>query len=152
MTVECKIEERDVQPVASIRTRTPVTEISAVLGECYGRIMGYLGELGVYPSGAPFTAYFNMDMEDLDLEIGMPVAEPVAAKDDIASSEIPAGKYVTATHVGPYEKFEETYNVLMAYMGEQGVDGSGVAYEFYLNDPSETPPEKLITEILIQLK
>ncbi len=114
--------------------------------------MGYLGELGVYPSGAPFTAYFNMDMEDLDLEIGMPVAEPVAAKGDIASSEIPAGKYVTATHVGPYEKFEETYTVLMAYMGEQGVDGSGVAYEFYLNDPSETPPEKLITEILIQLK
>lgn len=152
MSSDCKIEERAVQPVASIRTRSSVSNLPQTLGECYGKVFAYLQEMGVQPSYAPFAGYFNMDMEDLDLEIGFPVAEPVSGKGEVQASVIPAGKKAVAIHTGPYEDFGRTYDALQAYIDEHGEEGQGIAYEFYLNDPGEVKPEELQTEIVILLK
>jgi effector-binding domain-containing protein len=37
-------------------------------------------------------------------------------------------------------------------MEENGYQPTGVAYEVYLNDPDETPPEELQTQIAFPLK
>ena len=50
----------------------PVESLPQVVGQAYGAIMEYAGQLGVQPSGAPFVAYYNMDLADLDMEIGFP--------------------------------------------------------------------------------
>ena len=61
------------------------------IGESYAKIAAYMGEKGVHPSGEPFVAYHNMDMQDLDVEIGFPIASPIPGKADIKSCSIPAG-------------------------------------------------------------
>lgn len=37
-------------------------------------------------------------------------------------------------------------------MLKNGYCGSGMSYEFYLNDPRKTPPDKLETQISVHLK
>lgn len=148
----CELEELEKGYVACIRTRCDVQDIPAVLGEGYGKIFHHLQSLGINPAGMPYTAYFNMDMHDLDIELGMPVSEPFQGTDEIESGEMPAGPYAVTIYTGPYGELEPAYTALSEWMAVQGHVPVGVAYEFYLNDPGETPPEKLMTKIMFPIK
>ena len=152
MDFQCEIKEQAAQPTLSIRVRTPIDGLPQLLGESYGKIAGFLAELGQEPAGAPFAAYYNMDMQDLDVEIGFPVAKVMKGKDDIQASEVPGGKLGYALHTGRYGDIAPAYEALTEFVNEQGFEPSGVAYEFYLNDPGETPQEKLQTQIVFPLK
>ncbi|MFC1955002.1 GyrI-like domain-containing protein [Chloroflexota bacterium] len=152
MSYECEVKEQSTQPTLSIRTRTPVQDIPQVLGKAYGAIAQYLGELGEQPAGPPFTAYYNMDMQNLDIEIGFPVSQRFADKDDIQASEIPCGKVATCLYTGPYNEMEPAYNALSQWIKDNGYETTGVAYEMYLNDPAQTPPHELQTRIAFLLK
>jgi len=152
MDFHCEIKEQAAQPTLSIRKRTPIDGLPQLLGESYGKIAGYLAELGTQPDGAPFAAYYNMDMQDLDVEIGFPVTEPVPSKGDIQASQIPGGKLAIALHTGPYSDIGPAYDALTQFAKEQGCEPTGVSYEFYLNDPQETSPQDLKTQIIFLLK
>jgi effector-binding domain-containing protein len=122
------------------------------LGRAYGAIAQYLGELGEQPVGPPFTAYYNMDMQNLDVEIGFPVSGRLPGKDDISASEIQGGKVATCLYTGPYSEIEPAYNALSQWMKDNGYEATGVAYEMYLNDPEQTAPQELQTQIVFPLK
>ena len=152
MTYNCELFEQSPQPTLSIRTTTTIKELPQELGKAYGTIGQYLGQLGEQPAGAPYAAYFNWDSKDFDVEIGFPVSGTFSEKDDIKSSEIPGGKLARCLYTGPYNKIEPAYNALTAWVKENGYEATGVAYEFYLNDPGETPQEELMTQIVFPLK
>lgn len=147
-----EVRNTSEQETMSIRTTTPVEKLSEVMGSCYGEIMQYLGPKGVQPAGPPFAIYYNMDMSNLDVEIGFPVAKKQESSGRINAGKIPGGKAAVTVHVGPYEKIEEAYNRLTAFVKEQNLQTGSLCYEFYLNDPASTPPEQLKTEIFFQLK
>lgn len=152
MSHNCEVEEKKVQHALSIRKIASAQSLPQALGEAYMRIMQYMGELGENPVGAPYTAYFNMDMQNLEVEIGFPVATKLPEKGDIKPREIPAGKYASYIHTGPYNEIEPAYNTLTKWVDDNGYKPSGIAYEFYLNDPDKTPPNKLQTKIQFLLK
>ena len=151
MPYKCEIYEQATQPTVSIRTRSSVEKLPQVLGESYTAIGQYLGSLGEAPSGAPYVAYYNMDMQDLDIEIGFPVSKPVAGAGAIQPSQMPAGKYATCLHQGPYKDCGGAYEALTLWVKEHGYETAGGVYEVYLNDPNVTPPEELKTQIIFQL-
>ena len=152
MPYKCEVEEQAAQPTLSIRTRTSVQDIPQVLGKAYGAIAQYLGELGEQPAGPPFTAYYNMDMQNLDIEIGFPVSKRFPGKGDIGASEIPAGKVATCLYTGPYSEMEPVYGTLFQWIKDNGYEATGLVYEMYLNDPGQTPPQELQTQIVLLLK
>lgn len=152
MTYHCEIKDRAAQPTLAIRTTVAVQELPAALGASYGAIGQYLGMLRQAPVGAPFVAYYTMDMQALDVEIGIPVAQALPGKDNIYAGEMPAGKYATCVHTGPYDAIAPAYTALTQFVMENGYEATGVAYEAYLNDPSNTPPEAVMTQILFPLK
>jgi effector-binding domain-containing protein len=152
MSYKCEVVEQPPQSTLSIRTTTHVKDLPQELGKAYGAIAQYLGQLGEQPAGAPYAAYFNMDMSNLEVEIGFPVSRPLPNKDDIQSGEIPAGSYARCLYTGPYNEIEPAYNALTAWVKENGHEVTGVAYEFYLNDPGEVDPQELLTQIVFPLK
>jgi effector-binding domain-containing protein len=152
MEYKCEIINRESQPALSIRTRTPIQNMPQVLGNAFGSIMQYLGEIGENPSGAPYVGFYNLDMQDLDIEIGFPTARSLEGKENIKSSEIPAGRYGFCLHIGPYSASEPAYTALTEFVKKKGFEPSGIAYEIYLNDPQSVPEEKLQTQVLFLLK
>jgi effector-binding domain-containing protein len=93
-----------------------------------------------------------MDMQDLDLEIGFPFAQQLKGEGEVLASEIPAGKAAECLHVGPYDQLGVAYEALQQWMTANGYTPSGVAYEFYLNDPQSTPAAELQTQVVFPLK
>lgn len=81
---------------------------------------------------------------------------PEAGKPDkpLEARELSAGKYAVLTFKGPYsglrEAYEYLYGAWLPQSGEEPRDEP--ASECYLNDPSNTAPEELLTEICLPLK
>lgn len=146
-----KIEllEQKAQPVLAVRTNTAMSELPKVIGENYGKIMGYMTELGTQPVSAPYTAYYNLDMENLDVEMGFPVSQIYPEKDGIQPREIPAGKSACCMYKGPYSGMEQPYNEMFRWIEENGFQPTGVYYEYYYNAPGEVPESELLTNIVI---
>jgi effector-binding domain-containing protein len=154
MPYHCELKQQAPQPALAVRTHAAVQDLPRLFGESYGAIMQYLGELGEQPAGMPFAAYYNytdMDMQNLDIEIGFPVAHGIAGRGEIHASEFPGGKLASVMHVGPYDQCGPAYDTLTQWVKEQGYEATGVAYELYFSEPT-TPPEETKTEIVLPLK
>lgn len=151
MALSCELIHSPGQPVLSIRTRTSVQNLPQVLGQGYSKIVDYLASQGQQPAGPPYVAYYNMDMDDLDLELGFITTSQLEGVGDIQASVIPAGRYSACVFTGPYPEMAQAYEQLTSWTQEQGFQPTGVVYEFYLNDPGETPPEALQTQIWFAL-
>lgn len=151
MNTVCEIKERPITAVMSVRTRCPVSQLPQVLGKTYEKIETYLARIGAQPVYAPFVVYYNMDMDDLDIEVGFPTVAGLTGEGEIKAGELPAGKALTATYTGPYDTMQAAYEDIETWAREHNVQRSGVVYEFYHNDPTVTPPEELVTEIVFPL-
>jgi len=140
------------QPALSIRTHTVYKGLPALIGASYMRIMQYMQELGTQPAGAPFVTYYNMDVQDWDVEIGFPLSAPLQGRDDIQAAVLQAGSAAACVYTGPYNEMAPTYEALYSWIQEKGYHPTGVVREVYLNDPADTQPQDLKTQILFLLE
>lgn len=151
MPYHCELKTQAPQPTLSVRTHARAQDLPSLFGRVYGGIMQYLQELGEQPAGMPFAAYHNMNMENLDIEVGMPVARKLDGRAEIQASEFPGGKLASVVHLGPYDQLESAYGALAQWVSDHGYESTGVAYELYYSEP-ETPPDQTKTEIMFPLK
>lgn len=152
MTYPCEIKEQTAQPTLYIRRRTPAQNLRQVLGEVYGAIARYLAELNEKPAGPPFVAYHNMNMQDLDCEIGFLMSRALSGKGDIQAGALPSGTVAVCLHTGPYAELGLAYEELNRWIATHHYQALGIAYEMYLNDPQQTPPNELQTRIVFPVK
>lgn len=147
-----KLVNTEAQPVISVRKISSLEKLPEDIGNAYSEIIAYLGELGEQPSDMPFVAYYNMDMEELDVEIGFPVRKELPSKGDMAPGSIPAGKKAIRMHKGPYKEMAPVYEDMTKWIAENGLQPTGVAYEFYYNSIYEVPESELLTRIMFLIK
>ena len=75
-----EILQKMEQPTVLIRTIGKVQELPVLIGQSYGKMAASLQELGELLADEPSVAYHNMDMQNLDVEFGFPVARPLPGK------------------------------------------------------------------------
>jgi effector-binding domain-containing protein len=149
MSAEPQIQTRAEQPYVAIRTRVAMSGLAGV-GARLGEVFDFLGKGGVLPVGPPFFKYNVIDMAaELEVEGGVPVAEPVEGDGQIISGVIPAGRYATVSHVGHPDELFDVTSSLLDWATRQGLrwdmtPGEGGEHwagrlEFYLTDPSQEP-------------
>jgi len=152
MDYQFEVSEPQARPALAIRTRSAASNLPKELGKAFGTIYQYLLEIGETAAGAAYTAYYNMDMQDLDVEIGFVVAKPLPGRDEIRASEIPGGKQVSYMYKGPYNKMEPVYQAMTEWMAANQYIPTGVAYEFYYNSPDQVPETELLTKIVFPVQ
>ncbi|NLB53153.1 MAG: GyrI-like domain-containing protein [Syntrophomonadaceae bacterium] len=152
MDQQFEIIELQKQPALSVRQTASVNNMPMVIGQAYHAIIAHLDKLGEQPAGIPFVAYYNMDMENLDIEIGFPTAKELTGQGQVSASYIPAGKAATFTHKGPYQEMAPAYDAINLWLAEQKQEPTGVVYEFYYNSPAEVPETELLTKVVFILK
>ena len=152
MTYQCEVRQFEPQATLTVRVRAPAHEVPQLMGRWFGAIGKYLMELHQPPTGMPYAAYRNMDAQDMDVEIGFPVGEVLPPKGEIQPGSIPGGRMATTIHFGPYDRLEDAYHALQSFVGEQGLEPTGVLYEMYMNDPIQVAPEEVQTLVTMPLK
>jgi hypothetical protein len=83
------------------------------------------------------------------IEVGVPVGPGTAGDDRAVAGVLPAGRYLTATHTGPYGDLEPATGAFRAWASEHGYvfdvrpgDGGevwGCRLEHYPTDPAKQP-------------
>lgn len=149
---EFVVENTGAQPILSIRKVTSVDSLPEEMGKAFQSVIAAIVQAGGKPAGAPFAAYYNMDMQNLDVEMGFPVARPMEGRGGIIAREIPAGKKAAGIHRGPYREMAGLYDAMQKWMTENGHQPTGIVYEFYLNSPMEVSEDELLTRVVFPLK
>ena len=101
---EPQIVLREAQPYLGIRERL-TDGIRDFADSAFPELFGWVFENGVAPAGPPFLRYHEIDHagEPLDVEAGVPLSNaPAAEEGRVRARALPAGRYLTAVHIGPY--------------------------------------------------
>jgi effector-binding domain-containing protein len=133
------VETIDAQPAAVIRAEVPMDQLPEVFGRGFAAVAEAAGAQGVAITGPPFGFYPRMPAETVEVVVGFPVAGPIAAQGEVVPFELPGGRVVTGTHVGPYDTLTNTYEELTAWTQAEGLTLAEGMWESYLSDPSAEP-------------
>lgn len=149
---EFEIRSIPKQQTAATVLRVPTEEIGDAMGKAFPAIFQAITAAGVAPAGPPLARYFSFGEPVVEFECAIPVATPFTGHGDIKASSVGGGDAVVCTHVGPYDTIGQTWEALMAWIGEQGRNPGGAGWESYLTDPGEEPdPAKWVTEVCLPL-
>jgi AraC family transcriptional regulator len=104
--------------------------------------------VGIYyddPSAVPET--------ELRARAGVVVATPVAVKPPLAIIDVRGGRYAVLRHKGPYADMKAAYQWLYGeWLVRSGAEAADAPiFEEYLNNPRDTPPTDLLTDICLPL-
>lgn len=161
-TTKPTVDERQERHTAGIRLKAPIREFKKVIPQTLSQVFAWAGEHGVTSDGPPFMRLYVIDMEALmDLEIGIPVAEPVQANGTITPGVLPAGRYASLIYTGSSRGYAGNKK-LLEWGHKQGLvwdawdapAGHAFAcrYESFLTDPGDNPdPKTWQTEVAIKL-
>ena len=160
-----EISERAAQPYFAVATQCRRDEIGAKVSALLDELHAWFERHGVTPNGPQVIRYRVVDYNtgNVKIEVGLPVETDNRPADSrIQSGEIPAGRYVTVVHAGPYESLVNTTAALLAWAREnrmvlefkdhEKASQWGCRVERYLvAPPDESRPERWRTEIDILL-
>lgn len=149
MSYNIEIRNIEARPVMSARRKSTQAELKTVFHEVLPAAFQHILASGGQPAGAPFARYHTWEENNVDVEAGIPVTQPIAGSGEIVASELPGGQMAVVDHFGPYEGLHAGYEALHRWMAENGYKAAGAPFEIYWTDPGEEPDQsKWRTEIL----
>lgn len=151
MTVE--IQDRSPMRLAAIEHRGPYAEI----GRTFQKLIAWAGPRGVIGADALGVAVYPADhgCEDPDPRalVGLTVGPQVQGDEAVSIHEIPGGRHAVVLHRGPYAQLPRSYDELFTWLPSSGEEPADAPlFEVNLNDPRNTPPAELLTEICLPIR
>lgn len=141
------------QPVASIRTKVKLAEVSRQLAILLPEVGGVLRTVGARPAGAPFMRYHAITGDTVDLEAGIPVQEAFTASGRVVNSSLPAGNAMMCWHVGPYDTLGRSWTALEAHVAAAKQRATGGTWAVFWTDPGMVPdPAKWKTQLFAPIE
>jgi effector-binding domain-containing protein len=151
------IQWRAAQPYVGIPAQAASEkEFRAAVDRGFPELFGWLRENGIQPSEAPFIRYLEVagDGQPLRFELGAPITDEVPGGAPVRAGALPAGRYATLLHTGPYNSAEapdlsDARAELLDWVRGQGIELNGSAtargtafeacVERYLTNAAEEP-------------
>jgi effector-binding domain-containing protein len=159
MQNEPQVKELAARPYVAIRAQVnSETEFRQAADSGFPELFRWLGDEGIAPAGPPFIRFLTFDEagEPREVELAVPVDAGVTGSGRIRADTLPAGRYVTLLHVGPYTHetapaLKTAHAALRAWAEERGI-GLGGYVERYLIGPVEEPDySKWETELAYEI-
>ena len=145
-TINQTIREITVDPmlIAGIR-------MQGKYSDC-GKGFAKLGKnLGRQINGTAFCMFYDEGYRenDADFEACFPIKKAVN-KDGIECRELPGGRFLSLVHKGPYDEVGPTYQAIISYAKDKGLEIKVPCREIYIKGPGmifKGNPKKYITEV-----
>jgi effector-binding domain-containing protein len=158
MSAEVEVVTLDARPAVAIRVMVPMDQldVGAIFGSAMGRLFSYVGEYRLEPAGAPYARYAEFGPERADVEVGVPLAEPVAdlpalePNDELGATELPQGEAASYRHVGPYPELGAAYQTIEAWLRESGRSPAGPPWESYEVGPDDVDHDPARLETVVR--
>jgi len=142
MISEPKTEYRNELHYVAIRSRGKQNEIPQLLPPLIPGLFNWLKLNKISPSGAPFFRYLQMDGENMEVEVGIPVDKQINGFENIQPGSFPAGKYLEVTYTGPYSNLPLVHSELAEWKKKNNMKVKNGVTEFYPTDPDAEPDSR----------
>ena len=163
MLSEPKVEFREEQPYAAIRRKVTMQQIPVELPPLIFQVLSWVEKNKLEEAGPAFFRYLSMENGTMDVEVGVPLNKLPKGDGKVIAGSFPAGKYLTATHTGPYTELNKSHMSMDTYAKEHGLkEGTikgengqvwGTRAEFYVTHPEEVKDQsKWRTDLALLLK
>jgi len=128
--------------------------LQANIGMAYGKIIGFLTKNNIEMNGTPKLSNMKQEGDFLEFVASLPVLsnEVIDESGEITAEYTYQGKAIKLVHVGSYDDFGLSYQVLSDYMAENDLIINGPAWEDFVTDPTLVKPEDLTTHIYQPIK
>ena len=153
-SMSIEVRQLEQTRVAFLRHVGPYDRV----GKTWERLCDWAGPRGVF---GPDTRLFGASHDDPEITLPdklrydacLTVDVAVEGEGEIGVQVLGGGEYAVALHEGPYSNLGETYaEIYGRWLPAEGREpGPGPCLEYYLNDPSSTEPEDLLTEVCVPL-
>lgn len=134
-----QVTQSVAQAAAVLHVTIPRSEIRNVMGRGYTEVMNAVKSQALTPSGPWFTHHLRTDPDVFDFEIGVPVAQPLAATGRVKPGLLPAVRVARAVHRGSYEGLGDSWGELMAWIEKAGHTPGPDFWEIYTVGPETNP-------------
>jgi effector-binding domain-containing protein len=153
------IDDRDEQHYMGIRVQTPMKGMFKVVDKRFRALNTWMSEHSIEPAGPSILRYHVIDMSgEMDIEVGIPVTEPLPGDERVKPGVLPAGKYASVVYIGNGYTGNKT---LIEWAKANGIawdrwddprgDAFRCRYEAHLTDP-KTEPRKTKWQIEVAIK
>src|SRR2546423_8226195 len=131
MRYAVRAERRNGTPIAVVRRRAPVHQLSSVVTEACGTVWGVLKALGVEGAGRHVAVYLCGTGGQVDMEIGAEVGGAFGGHGEVVDSVTPAGEVATVTHFGPYDRLGDAHRAIRDWCAANNRTLAGPNWEVY---------------------
>lgn len=144
-----EVVAREVSAMTVRSIRRTVSGFPQSVVDTMGEVAGEIVSAGGIPAGPPTVLYYDEEFnpDKADVEVAFPVNDPA-----MATRTIPATLAVTTVHVGPYDGLANAYMAVYGWANDNGYEAIVPMRDVYMNDPANTPPEKLVTEVIVPVR
>jgi len=147
-TKKYTIQIKDLPEIPVHSQRKKITLFFQELPALMLSVLEEITSKGAMCAGPPVALYYDeeFNMNEVDVEAAWPVNDK-----SLVNNTLPAGKTASVMHVGPYNTLEKAYEALFGWINENGWRAVYPIREVYYNDPRDTPPDQLATEIMLRI-
>lgn len=147
--LEVRLKQLSARHVASVRTSVHAHSLVRSVAMMHELVMDVVGEQGMAPAG-PLFARFHHGGEDVDVEAGLPLAQPIRPVGVVLPSRLPGGPVLSITLDGDHRGHESLRAALIAHALRHGYGVRGAPWESWLVDERDTEVRsEWVTEICL---
>lgn len=121
--------------LAAVRSRVSISMISDAIAN--SPVWDRVRERGLNHNGRNVVIYWGEADDEVTVDIGVEVSEPFCGDEDLQCVAAPAGRAVTATHVGAPHLLPSVHQRIRAWSAEGERKLSGVNWEVYAQAPDD---------------
>ena len=151
------VEVKTLEPmcVAFMRHVGPYHEV----GETWQQFMAFVAPRALFGPNAHCLGLCHDDpdvtpADKIRYDACLTVPDSFEPEGDVGVQTIPAGRFASTLHEGPYDNLNQTYAALLGqWFPAHGHEPAAAScLEFYLNSPEDTEPEDLLTEVCVRIQ
>ena len=150
MEYDIRLEQHSGHPLAVVRRRASLQELSKVVPNACGTVWGVVRAQQVTGAGRHVAVYLD---DQINLEVGVELDGPFAGYGEVVISATPPGFVATTTHFGPYGLLHNAHEAIRRWCGNNGHVLAGPNWEIYghWKDEWNSDPTKITTDVFYLL-
>jgi AraC family transcriptional regulator len=148
------IKTLDRLTVACVRHTGPYDGCEAA----WDKLLSWADEQRLNPKESMFLGICHDDPmlvadNDIRYDACITISDRMVPGEEVIIKEVGGMDFVSFLHVGPYDGLEDAYSRVQGdWMKHPRPLAQGPSIEIYVNDPRQTPPDQLVTEVCLPLE
>jgi effector-binding domain-containing protein len=135
------------QKVLTVRRKVKMAELQKSIRPMLDEVGAQLVRNNLQIKEPPIAIFNSVKDGVADVEIGYGLDTEVEDLGKLSVRVLPMGRAAMALNLGPFQTLPAVHERMLAWIEAKGYTPSPVMWEFYLNDPVDTPEESLRTQI-----